>query len=871
MRRRWFSRASAPTDEEIARELRDHLELDAEELAAHGAGDDAPFAARRRFGNVSLALEATREAWGGFRWRRVYQDLGFDIAYAVRRLRHAPAFAALTVLTTAIGIGATTAIFSVVNAVVLRPIPVPDADHVVRIYETNPSNDSWTTSEPNYLDFRDRARTFAVMTALTGRNASLLRGGDPIPLSGLAATASYFTLFGGRPIVGSVYGPDNDRVGGDTRVVVLGEGVWRRVFGADPAIAGRVIDLDGVPYHVLGVMPVGYGYLPSDFWVPLAPDPASNRGNHLLFAFGRLQPGTTIAQANQDVRAVAAELSRLYPKSNGQWGARVESFLDSIVGAGLRRQLVLLLAAVSVLLLLACANVANLLLVRASTRQREMSVRAALGAGTARIVRQLLAESVVLSLLGAAVGLAMTWAAVPLIRRASAANVPRLDEVTMDARVLFFALGVAIVTGLVFGSAPAFHAARSDLQASLREAGRSVAGAGRRVRDTLVGIEVTLAVVLLVGAGLLGKSFAKLLRVPPGFATAGVLQLTVTAPNDLPREQRAAFFRRIDAALAEVPGVASVGASSIAPFSGSGTNTQFLAEGHESQPNDYFAADWRSVTPGFFGTLGVGLVRGRQLESTDDPGHPSVAVIDETMAARLWPGENPIGKHLMAAQSARTSKDRFEVVGVVRDIRDQSLAADPGPAVYFTEDQKPWIQLTFFVRSHGATATSALVDAIRDAFRAAAPTTPIPDITPLASNIDLALAPQRFTAWMLTGFAAVALLLAVIGLFGVVSFSVQQRAPEMGVRLAFGATPSRIVGMVMRDAGVVVGVGAAVGCVGAVFLSRFLSSMLFATATTDVPTYGAVVGVLIGAAALASYLPARRAARVDPLIAMRER
>ena len=866
------SRTRPPTDDEIARELRDHLELDADELAERGAGDDARFAARRRFGNMSLTMEATRDAWGELRWRRLAQDLVTDIAYGIKRLRHAPGFALLTVLTTAIGVGATTAIFSVVNAVVLRPIPVPDADRVVAFYETNPTNNAWTTSDPNFLDYRERTRSFATMAAVAGRSAGLLRrGADPLPLSGIGATASYFVLFGGRPILGSAYGPNEDRVGGDTHVVLLSEGVWRRVFGADASVVGSSIDLDGEPYRVLGVMPKGYGYIPADYWVPLAPDPAFNRGSHLLSAFARLKPGVTIAQANADVRAVASELSKLYPKSNGQWSARVESFLDSVVGATLRRQLVLLLAAVAFLLLLASANVANLLLVRASTRQREMSVRAALGAGTSRLVRQLLTESVVLSLLGAFVGLALTWSAIPLIRRARALNVPRLDEVTIDFRVLAFALGAAILTGLVFGAAPALHGSRASLQAGLREASRSISGGGRRLRDALVAIEVTIAVVLLVGAGLLGRSFTRLLRVPPGFATAGVLQLTVTAPNDLPREQRAPFFHRIETALGDVAGVVSVGASSIAPFSGGGTNTQFLAEGHEAQPNEYFAADWRSITPGLFRTLDIALVRGRLLEHTDDQDHPNVAVIDETMAARLWPGQNPLGKHIMGAQSARTAKDQIEVVGVVKDIRDQSLALDPGPAVYFSEYQKPWIQLTLFVRGQRATPTTAFVDAIRDAFHSAAPTTPIPDVTPLAGNIDLALAPQRFTAWLLTGFAAVALLLAVIGLFGVVSFTVQERVPELGVRLAFGATPHRIVRLVMRDAGTVVAIGAVIGCASAVLLSRFLSNMLFATATTDPPTYIAVVLVLLASAAVASYLPARRAGRVDPLVAMRER
>ncbi|HWE25197.1 MAG TPA: ABC transporter permease, partial [Myxococcales bacterium] len=649
-----------------------------------------------------------------------------DVRYALRRVRNAPTFAIVTIATLSLGIGATTAMFSVVNSVVLRPIPVQGADRLVRIYETNPTSDSWTTSEPNYLDFRDRARSYSMVAAIRGRGASLLGRGDPVSLTGLAATASYFTLFGERPVAGQAYGIEQDQVGGDTHVVVLSEGVWRRLFGADPRIIGTSIDLDGVPHRVSGVMPSGYGYLPSDFWVPMAPDPSANRGNHLLLSFGRLKPGVTVAQANAEAVSIAAELSRLYPKSNGQWGARVESLTDSIVGPPLRQQLFLLLGAVGFLLLLACANVANLQLGQAVARQREMSVRAALGAGGTRLVRQLLTESVVFSLLGAIGGLALAWAAIPIIRGSAVVTVPRLEEVSMDVRVLVFALVTSVVTGLVFGLAPALHVARSDLQSALRSSSRSVAGGGRKLQQWLIAAEVALAVVLLVGAGLLARSFVHLQRVPVGFKVEGLLQLTVTAPNDMPREQRGAYFHQIESALAAVPGVAAVGASSVAPFSGGNTTTQFLAEGHEPAPTEYFAADWRSVTPGVFKALGIELLRGRTFDELDAQGHPNVVVIGETMAKRLWPGQNPIGKHIMGAQSARTPNDQFEVIGVVRDVLDQTLAANPAPAVYFTESQKPWVQLTFFIRAQAngtrAAGGASFADAIRRAVREAAPT-----------------------------------------------------------------------------------------------------------------------------------------------------
>jgi putative ABC transport system permease protein len=617
-------------------------------------------------------------------------------------------------------------------------------------------------------------------------------------------------------------------------------------------------------------MSAALSYFPSDFWVPLAPDMSSNRGNHMLVAFGKLKPGVSEQQANADIVAVAAQLSKEYPKSNGAWGARVQNITTTVVGPTLPGQLMLLLAAVGFLLLLACVNVANLLLGKALMRQREISVRAALGAHRGRLARQLLTESLIISLLGALLGVGLARLALPLIRAGSAANIPRLNEVAIDWRVLLFALAVALVTGILFGLAPALHAARASLQGTLREGSRSITGSRRRLRDGLVAVEVALAVLLLVGAGLLGRSFVRLIQVPTGFAMSGALQLTVPAPNDLKREQRIEFFRNIERAIAGATGVASVGSSSIAPFSGSNTNTQFLADGHIASETEFFGADWRTVSPGYFKALGVGLLRGRSLDETDAVGHSIVAVIDSTMAARLWPGQDPIGRWIMAAQSPRQLTDRIEVVGVVRDVRDQSLSVAPAPAVYFSANQRPWFQMTYFVKGSGQSRMSTLIQAVQEAVHVAAPTTPVPTITPLEDNVAAALAPQRFTAGLLTFFAGVALLLAAIGLYGVVSFNVQQRSTEMGVRLAFGATPGRLQLMVMRDAGIVIAVGLVAGCAGAVALSRLMSSMLFETATLDALTYVAVVAVISVVAAAASYVPAQRASRTDPLVAIRD-
>ncbi|HMC56602.1 MAG TPA: ABC transporter permease [Gemmatimonadaceae bacterium] len=684
IRARLASGTVAPDGEhDLVEELAQHLEQEFAELSA-SIGPDA--AQRQLLDSVDeLARQQqlrrrpvrTAPPIGGARRAGLLRDLAGDALYALRRMRHAPQTAILTILTMGIGIGATTAIFSVVDAVALRPLPIPDADRVVNIYETNPTNNSWSTSEPNYLDFRDRTRSFTSVAAASGRGMSLLGHGDPVALFGLAASASYFDVFGARPLVGRAYTADNDRQGGDTRVVVLSEGIWRRLFGADASIVGKSITLDGAPYVVLGVMPTSLSYFGSDFWIPLAPDMASNRGNHLLVAFGKLKPGITEAQANADIVAVAAELSKEYPKSNGKWGARVQNITASVVGPTLPAQLMLLFAAVGFLLLLACVNVANLLLGKALTRQREISVRAALGADRGRIARQLITESMIVSVLGGVLGVAMARLALPLIQSGGAANVPRLNEVVIDVRVLVFALGVSVITGALFGLAPALHAARVSLQGTLREGSRSITGAGRRVRDALVAVEVALAVLLLVGAGLLGRSFVKLIQVPTGFAMGGALQLTVASPGDFKREQRIEFYRRVEQAIAAAPGVAGVGSSSIAPFSGSNTNTQFLADGHEASGDEFFGADWRTVSPGYFRTLGVGLLQGRLLDETDDVNHPSGrgARLDDGRAtlARAGPDREVGNGGAEPAAAHRSHSDRRRRARRARPVtRDRS-------------------------------------------------------------------------------------------------------------------------------------------------------------------------------------------------------
>lgn len=794
-------------------------------------------------------------------------DVRDDVAYAVRRLLKAPAFSFVAILTLALGTGATTAIFSVVRAVALRPLPITNVDRVVRMFETNPSTNSFATSELNYLDYRDRSKSFSAFAAWKPAGFSLLGHGDPVALSGSTVTASYFAVMDVKPIIGALYGPDNDRPGGDTHVVVLSEGIWRRVFGADRNVVGSTLDFDGVSYRVTGVAPSSDSYLPSDFWVPLAPNPAGVRNVHDLRALGRLKPGVSLEQAQADVKSIGKQLAVEYPVSNGDWGGRIIPFDEWILGPSIRRQMLVLLGAVGFVLLLACANVGNLLLVRGTARQRELSIRVALGAGRGRIIRQLITESGVLAVTGALFGLLLAIAAVPLLRRASPGNIPRLEEASIDPVVLLFTLGITAIAGLIFGVAPALTATRTNLQLALRQSSRAVSALGRRTRSGLVVAEVALAVMLLVGAGLLNKSFVKLAEVPTGFRADAVLQLTMPAPASMARDQRIAFFQNVETAIAQVPGVTSVGSTNIVPFAGGNSNTQFIAEGHDGKGSEFFAANWRSVSPGFFPALGIPVRVGRGFDANDLPGHPRVALIDETMAKKLWPNGDAIGKHIMAASSQRTPADQIEIVGVVGFVRDLRPSDDPAPTVYIPVAQRPWTFMTYLAKTRGE--PKGIIDGIQRAMRQTAPNTPTPTVTPLAVNLENAIATQRFTAWLLVAFSVVAMTLAAVGIYGVISYSVAQRTSEMGIRLALGALPSRVATMVLLDGCTPAVIGVVVGSISAVALSRLMTTLLFGTSPTDVATYSVVAVVLLSVAAAASLLPARRAASVDPLVALR--
>jgi putative ABC transport system permease protein len=602
-----------------------------------------------------------------------------------------------------------------------------------------------------------------------------------------------------------------------------------------------------------------------DIFAPLGPSPSAERDNHLLGVIGRLAPNVTIERALEEMRSVARDIARQYPTTNDGWGANVTTLEEWLIGRELATRVRVLLGAVGLLLLMGCVNVANLLLSRATARQREMSVRAALGAGRSRIVRQLLTESLLLAVIGAAVGVLLTALAVPVLREVGQTAIPRLDQLSIDWRVVSFGIAACLITGILFGIAPALQASRTDLNDVLRSGGR-VAVAGR-LRSILIVTSVAMALVLLVGAGLVGRSFERLMRVDYGFRAEGVFTASVGLPNEryAQREQRAAFYAEAIRRLSATPGVRAVGFTNIVPFSGGNTNISYTAVGRQpASADEFLSANWRSVSPGYFAATGVSLKKGRLVAETDGLQAPRVIVISETMARRVWPNEDAVGKQILLSGNPTP----WTVVGIVGDIRDQLLQTEPDPLMYLSFQQVPWSNMWVLVRATGD--PMALAPVVRREVHAIDPLLPVANEQPLERFVTQIAAAPRFTALIFGLFASAALVLAVVGVYGLVAYSVTQRTREIGVRLALGATPSGIVRNVLRHGVGLAGFGIAIGLWAAYALSRFMQSILYEVAPTDAVTYLGVAALLVACAVLASILPARWAARLDPVRALRD-
>ena len=796
-----------------------------------------------------------------------------DIQYALRRLFKAPGFTAIAVVTLALGIGANSAIFSVVNGVLLKPLPYPEADRLVGVYHASEGNRA-SMSGPNFTDVA-RLTTSLENAAAVSTTRMILTGlGEPARLPVANVSASLFNLLRVRPALGRAFNAD-ENTPGRTNLVILSDGLWRQRFGGDPGVVGRGIMLDGVSREVVGVMPRGFAYpSESEAWLPIDYNQSfvtGQRANWYLDVVARLKPGVTVQQSAAEMETIGRNLEKQYPDSNAKVGITTYPLLEAMVG-DVRRSVMILLGAVGFVLLIACANVANLLLARAAARGSEMAIRAALGAGRRRLMAQLLTESMLLSLVGAGLGLLLSVWGVELLKSLKPDGIPRLDNIGLDATVIAFTIAIAFVTGILFGLVPAFTATRG-VSASLKEAGRGAVThrGGARVRGALVVGELALAVVLLAGAGLLMRSFVKLQAVDPGFRPEQALTFDLTLPDVRYGEdpQRLAFFDQLLPRLRGLPGVRSASAVLGLPLTGIDLIISFDIAGRPPlAPADRPAMLVRVATPDYFPSVGIPLKRGRGFTEDDKEGTPRVLLITESAARQYFPNEDPIGKTIMLGWGRGGGrKAGGAVVGIVGDVKDAGLGRPNVAQVYLPYRQWPVSFMTVVMKTDVPPAS--LTAAARAQVFSVDPNLPLSNIATLDAVVAKSISQQRFYMLLLAVFASVALLLAAIGIFGVLSYAVSQRTREIGIRMALGAPARTVVHLIVRQAMVFVLCGVAAGTITALFVSRTMTKMLFSVTPTDPVTFAAVAGVLAGVALFASYLPARRATRVDPIVALR--
>jgi len=795
-----------------------------------------------------------------------------DLRYALRQLVKSPSFTAIAILTLALGIGACSAIFSVVNVVLLQPLDYPEANRIVAIRETNlPQFPEFSVSPPNYIDWEKQTKSYEHLAAYGGAQLNLTGEGEPQRLVGVKATAHYFDVYGVKPVLGRMLLPEEDAPG-KNHVVVLSYPFWQRVFGGARDVVGREVQLNGEPYNIVGVAPLGFGLASKvDAWIPMAfkPDETANdaRGGHYINVVGRLKPGVTVAQARAELEVIASQLAQQYPDSNKGWGILMMPLQDYSV-RDVKPVLYTLLGAVGCVLLIACANLANLLLARATARHREISIRAALGASRARLVRQLLTESVVLSLFGGVAGLLLARWGLDALLALAPTSLPRITEIHLDSRVLLFSLVLSVVTGLVFGIAPAWLAARADVNEALKQGSRgsTEGGARGRLRSALVVLEVTFALMLLGGAGLLARSFMQLAHVDPGFNPANATLLRLSLPQkkyELPAQQTAFANALLDRVKA-LPGVQAAGITHSMPLVGDYV-LGFNIEGRPAiAPSDLPSTNYYAVTPDYFRAMGIRLIRGRTFTPQDDAKAPRVALINETMARQHFPNEDPIGKRINITNGPDAWR---EIIGIVADIKQYGVDEATSAQSYEPFAQVPFSSLNVVVRTNGSPA--ALLGALRPAVYAVDKDQPIGAIRPLEEIVADSIARQRFAMTLLTVFSLVALVIAAVGIYGVMAYSVVQRTGEFGIRMALGAQQRDVLRLVLMQGGKLIGLGLIIGLAATLAASRAMGSMLFNTSAQDPLTLGAIT-VLLGAVALvACLLPANRATKVNPIEALR--
>jgi putative ABC transport system permease protein len=798
-----------------------------------------------------------------------------DLRYAAHVLRKNPGFTAVAAATLALGIGANTALFSIVNAVLLRPLPYRDPARIVQLWESSRENHIIRVSV-NYLDWRRQSRSFDHMSAYAGGPVTAVGGELPERTTATAVTRGFFGVFGINAVLGRTFLDEEHRAGREG-AAVLGYGLWKRSFGSDPNVIGKTIHMSGVRLRVVGVAAPGFQFPDStELWTPLEifGEESGERSAHNFWVVGRLKRGISIDSAQAEMNVIANGLEQQFPDSNRGMGVNVVSLHEQIVGK-VKPAMLILLGAVSFVLLIACANVANLLLARAVARSREMAVRAAMGAGRGRLIRQLLSESLLLSGLGGAAGLLLAMWVTSLLASLIPASVPRANEISIDASVLWFTLGISVVTGILFGLLPALRISRTDLNASLKEAaGRASTGRSRRAGSVLVVTELALSMVLLIAAGLLIRSFFRILEVDPGFRAEHVLRAELSLPimslNEPFRPGPVLnFYRQILERTRSIPGVVAAGTITQLPLGGDpDTNGTFEIEGRPpARDRSAQNAGYRVVSPDYFRALGIPLIRGRALSDQDTPGTPHVALINRTLARQFFPGEEPLGKRIKGGfeQNAQW----LTIVGVVGDVRQLRLTRDPEPEVFVPFAQHVDGRLAdpnLLVRTTGD--PTALASAIRELVRGLDKNVPV-QFSAMDAVVAESVSQQRFQMRLLALFAGLALLLAAIGIYGVISYSVSRRTHEIGIRMALGAARTDVVRLVIAHGmGLALG-GIAIGIAGALALSRVLATMLYGVSATDPLTYAGVSLLLALVALGAIYLPARRATAVDPTIALR--
>ncbi len=859
----------------LSRDLDDELQfhMDArtrDNLAAGLPPDQAQRAASLKFGNRTLIKERTRDmnivAWT--------ETIAQDLRYALRGLKRSPGFAVTAILSLALGIGASVSIFTVADNLLLRPLPYRDPSRLVMLWERQRSKTTQrnVVAPANYLDWKTQTDVFETMAVFQDYRSVLTDGSRAGEFGILAASAELLPMLGVQPIRGRRFTAEDDQASvSSDKVVLISYRLWQNWFGGDEGIVGRQIQVNSAPRTIVGVLPPGFSFelRDIDLWEPLGLDPARDyrktSGRYLL-SIARLKPGVTNEHAQVEMATIASRLEASYPAFNTNWTVYVESLRDALVQE-VRPSLVALLCAVGLLLAVACANVANLLLARCTSRRQEMAVRASLGAGRWRVVRQLLTESVLLSLAGGLLGILLARWSVEGMLALAPKELTRSLSISMDLRILLFAVGLSLLTGIVFGLAPSLVASRTRLTQALSDGGRSSTG-GWSLQGWLVGAEVALSVVLLIGAGLLFRTVLHLQEVDPGLQASGVLTFRVPLPRArYPEQKSTKFFERVIGRLEQLPGVRSASGVSDLPFAGMTAGTTVKIAGRPApQLGEEPGASIRIVMPGYFRTLGIPLLRGRDFNSADNaPGAPQRFIVNDAFVRKYLRGEDPLTKSISVWMA--DVNPYGEIIGVAGDVKEGSLDKEPTPTVYYVHSALRFPSMTLAVRTAGDPL--ALSEPVRRIIREMDPAQPIADIRTMDQIVGLTFARQRFAALLLAGFSIAALVLAAVGIYGVLAYAVSERTREVGIRVAVGAGPASILALILGSGARMIACGTAAGILGALALSYLLKTLLFGVSTRDPLTFVAVPLILMSVALIAAWIPARRASRIDPMQALR--